>query len=167
MKRLPSVKLSLIACALFLPTVLFAQSKLTPSGDKVLILTTHQSGTRKNAAEISKIMPATEGADARSTNVDGQIAGRARLDGNYLIIDFTDTLPNKSGKITISSNLTLDDIGGQCTEIKSGSYAVSRSRLENGSVKLPVTPQNPAGRHRPWHGWFHTRCVDCCGGWRR
>lgn len=168
MKRLSTFKLALIACALFLPSVLVAQTRLTPSGDKVLILTTSQSGSRKNAAAVSKIMPATDVAERGSANADGQqIEGRARLQGNYLIIDFTTALPKKSEKLTLASNLALDDIGGQCTEIKSGTYSVSRSRSVNGSVKLPVTPKNPGARHRPWHGWFHTRCVDCCGAFGR
>lgn len=165
MKRLPIVKLSLLACALFLPAVLVAQTKQTPSGDKVLVLATYEAGPRRNAAGVSKIMPASRAAEARKTNADAQVEGRARLEGNYLIIDFTAPLPNNSRKLVIASNLPLDSIGGQCTEIKSGTYAVARARSENGSVKLPITPKNPAARHRPWHGWFRTRCVDCCGHW--
>ncbi len=164
MKRL-TVKLSLIACALFLPAVLVAQTKVTPSGDKILLLTTDPSTSRRNVAGVSKIMAATEAAEANRTNADAQVEGRARLEGNYLVIDFTRPLPNKSQKLALASNLALDDIGGQCMQIKSGTYALSRTRSENGSIKLPVTPKNPAARPRPWHGWFHTRCVDCCGHW--
>jgi len=164
MKR-PTVPLSLIAYALFLPAVLVAQTKLTPSGDKVLVLTTYQSTQVEHAAGVSTIMPASKAAEANRTNADAQVEGRARLEGNYLIIEFTAPLPNKSEKLVITSNLALDDIGGQCTQIRSGSYAVSRTRSGNGSVKFPVTPKNLAGRNRPWHGWFHSRCVNCCGHW--
>jgi hypothetical protein len=165
MKRIPTIELSLIACALFLPAVLVAQTRQAPSGDRVLVLTTHQSTQRRDAASVSKIMPASKAAEANRTNADAQIEGRARLEGNYLIIDFTAPFPDKSQKLVIASNLALDDIGGQCTQIKAGTYAVSRTRSTNGTVRLPVTPKNPAGRHRPWHGWFHTRCTYCCGHW--
>lgn len=130
-------KLSLVIGVLLPGPVVLAQERQTPSGEKVVLLKLGKSDQMKRAIGVTKITLSTEAAIRAQRG--GLAETKARVQGDNIIIEFADPLPNKSQTLVLESKLPLDDIGEPFCMVEAGRYDIKYSQEGVASVTLPLT----------------------------
>jgi hypothetical protein len=127
-------KLSFGLCILLLSPVAFAQERQAGPSEKVVLVRLGKSDQRKKTTGLTKITFPTDAAKPAET--EGTVEAKARPSGENIILVFSAPFPNKSLKLSLDSDLPLDD-GAGCAARK-GIYSIDYSQVTNGSVSLPV-----------------------------